>query len=242
MAQQKDTAGETITISKNSLWKYSTFVLLAIVLLGGFYMLSQGKGSPTGNVVANNPSPVQQPSSARIEVKTDGAPMLGSKSAPVTIVEFSDFQCPFCEKAYSDAVKNIKQQYIDSGKANLVYMDYPLPFHPEALPAARAARCFEFVKGGSDAEFFKYHDKLFENQDSLSTANYKKWALDLGANGAQFDQCFDSDKFTKEVNDQQAYGSQLGVGGTPTFFVNGKELVGAQPFAAFKQVIDAELA
>src|SRR3989344_4050312 len=232
---------DSLTIKKETLWKYSTFALFGILIIGAIYMFSTRDATVTGNVVANNP-PVINPATERVEIDITGAPVLGKENAEVTVVEFSDYQCPFCERAYSDAVKQIKQNYIDSGKVKFVFMDFPLSFHPEALPAARAARCFEFVKDGNDAEYFKYHNKIFENQQSIGTENYKKWARELGADGAKFDTCFDSDKFTEEINKQSAYGQQVGVQGTPAFFINGKLLSGAQPFAAFKTVIDAELA
>lgn len=193
-----------------------------------------GSGTPTTGTGTTVPA-------ERVTVETGTAPALGPATAPVTVVEFSDFQCPFCERAYSDAVKQIKDQYIATGKVRFVYMNYPLSFHPEAMPAARAALCFREVKGGSDTEYFKYHDKLFENQATLSETNYKKWARELGATGSRFDTCFDSDKYTDEINAEMNYGSSLGVTGTPGFFINGIMLEGAQPFSAFKQIIDAEL-
>ncbi len=176
------------------------------------------------------------------ESKLEGVPMMGNADAPITIVEFSDFQCPFCERAYSDAVAGIKEDYVKTGKVKFYYMNFPLDFHPEAMPAANAALCFEKVRGGNDAEFYKFHDKLFENQGSLSTENYKKWARELGANGAQFDACLNAGEFTDKINAEMAYGSSLGVSGTPGFFVNGVFLEGAYPYAQFKTTIEAELA
>lgn len=176
------------------------------------------------------------------ENKLVGVPMKGDVNAPVTVIEFSDFQCPYCEKAYSDAVKGIEENYVKSGKVKFYYMNFPLSFHPEAMPAANAALCFEKVKGGSDVEFYKYHDKLFENQGSLSDANYKKWARELGANGAQFDACQSAMEFEDKINAEMAYGSQLGVTGTPGFFVNGVFLEGAYPYAQFETLIEEELA
>lgn len=170
------------------------------------------------------------------------APVKGSSSAKVTLVEFSDYQCPFCERFYSDAYKQIVSEYIDTGKVKLVFMNFPLSFHENAEPAARAALCFRKVKANSDAAYFQYHNKLFENQASLSTANYKKWARELGGNGAQFDSCFDNNEFADRITAESAYGASIGISGTPGFFINGVPLVGAQPFSAFKQVIDAELA
>ena len=188
-----------------------------------------GTGTGTGQVVVDLS-------------KIPNAPSLGSVNAPVTIVEFSDYQCPFCEKFYTETFGQLKTNYIDAGKVRFVFASLPLSFHENAEPAARAALCFRKVKGGSDTAYFDFHDKLFENQQSLSDANYKKWAKELGANEAQFNTCFDSKEFADQVQAEMLYGQSLGVSGTPGFFVNGRELVGAQPFASFKQIIDAELA
>jgi len=168
-------------------------------------------------------------------------PMEGSKNAKVQVVVFSDFQCPFCERFYSDAYKQIKTNYIDAGKDVAVYFKhFPLSFHPEAQKAAEAAQCAYDQKG--NAGFWAMHDKMFENQASLSVDNEKKWAREINLNGAEFDSCLDSGKNAKLVADSEAYGQTLGVSGTPTVFINGQSVVGAQPFSAFKQVIDAQLA
>ena len=187
----------------------------------------------------------QQPAAPNSPVTIDAnkianAPVKGNANAPVTIVEFSDYQCPFCERAYQ-TLKQIDTEYIKTGKVKLVYMDFPLGFHEQAQKAAESVRCFRKIKGNSDAAYYLYHDKIFGNQASLNEASLKQWARDLGANGAQFDACFDSNEFADEVQADAAYGAQLGVSGTPAFFINGVPLEGAQPFAAFKQVIDAQL-
>ncbi|HLC54044.1 MAG TPA: DsbA family protein [Candidatus Nanoarchaeia archaeon] len=224
--------------SSSGNWKYATFFLAGIVI-AAIVILVFNQGGVTGNVVKSPAAP-----NAPVKINADkiaNAPVKGNASAPVTIVEFSDYQCPFCERAYQ-TLKQIDTEYIKTGKVKLVYMDFPLSFHPNAEPAARAARCFEKVKGGSDAEFFKYHDKLFDNQASLSDENYKKWAAEMGANAAQFNLCFDNNEFADEVQADESYGASIGVSGTPAFFVNGKLLSGAQPYGAFKTAIDAELA
>lgn len=241
----------TLTIKKDTLWKYSTFLLLALLIVGGFIFFSGGKNSPaTGNVVANNPSAAQQVpgQNARVEVSADDDPVLGDNNAPVTIIEFSDYQCPFCRKFWQDSLPSIQREYIDTGKVKFVYRDYPLNFHQMAIPAARAANCAR-EKGGDEA-YYKMHDKIFEEQNILdggsvrSTVQFtnedmKKWAKDIGYN---IDSCLDSDKYADEVQKDFTEGGNAGVQGTPAFFINGKFLSGAQPYSAFKQVIDAELA
>lgn len=236
---------DTITISKDKLWKYSTFALLGVIVLGVIFFVLPDK-SPTGNVIQQPPQGLPSPS-AKVEVSVDDDPVLGEDDAPVTIIEFSDYQCPFCRKFWQDTFTQLKKDYIDTGKAKFVYRDFPLGFHPMAIPAAEAANCAR-EKGGDEA-YFKMHDKMFEEQNKLdggsvqSTVQFtkddlKKWAKDIGYN---IDSCLDSGKYAQEVQNDFADGGSAGVQGTPAFFINGRLLSGAQPYAAFKQAIDAEL-
>tara|TARA_Y100000034_G_scaffold67371_1_gene81273 strand:- start:7854 stop:8927 length:1074 start_codon:yes stop_codon:yes gene_type:complete len=174
-----------------------------------------------------------------VEIEIGDAPVKGDANAPVTIVEFSDYQCPFCAKFYTETFGLLEKNYIDTGKVKLVFMDFPLDFHPEAQPAAEAARCVREQKG--DEGYYEMHDKLFENQGLLSEENYKKWARELGVDGAEFDSCLDSGKFVADVQADLTYGQQLGVSGTPGFFVNGQLVSGAQPYSVFEQLIEAGL-
>jgi len=162
----------------------------------------------------------------------------GSEDAPVTIVEFSDFQCPFCSRFYTQTLLQLRTDYIDTGKVKLIYRDFPLSsLHPEAQPAAEASEC-----AADQGKFWEFHDLLFENQAALSTVSYKKWAADLGLNTEDFNSCFDTGKHRADVQADFAAGSAAGVSGTPTFFINGQKVVGAQPYSVFQQIIDAELA
>ena len=193
-------------------------------------------GNPNGNVNTDSGTGGQS--------NVDDDAFLGEENAPVTIVEFSDYQCPFCKKFWSETLPLLKTQYIDTGKVKLVYRDYPLDtsctsfiehqLHTTACKSAQAAECVR--KKSNDAVYFKYHDKLFENQAELSEANLKKWAKELGSD---IGNCWDNDETLSEVlNDISDGGGNLG---TPAFFINGVKVVGAQPFANFKQVIDAQL-
>lgn len=228
---------ETLTIKKEDLWKYSTFLLLAVVIIGGFVMFN-GNNSP--NVVNNPPSapsptaaPAAQPSI--VSASADDDARIGPKNAPVEIIEFSDFQCPFCARA-APTVNQIVAEYGD--QVSIVYRDFPLDsIHPMATPAAIAAECVR--EQGGDESYFDYHDKIFANQGSLSDASLKTWAKDLGYD---IDNCLDSQKYLDEVRKDLADAQAAGGRGTPYFVINGKPLSGAQPFDAFKQIIDAELA
>ena len=188
-----------------------------------------------------NPSPTQQPAApapTKVDVSADDDPFKGNKDAPITIIEFSDFQCPFCERFFSGALPEIEEKYIKTGKAKLVFRDFPLEsIHPNARPAAEAANC-----ANEQGKFWEFHDQLFKNQASLSDSNYKLWAQQLGLDSKKFNDCVDTKKYAAEVSKDLADGNVAGVSGTPAFYVNGKELSGAQPFTAFQQVIEAELA
>jgi protein-disulfide isomerase len=191
--------------------------------------------------IAKKQAEQQQPQAPTEPVKVDlaGAPMKGDKNAPVTILEFSDFECPYCGRFVQQTLPQIISDYIDKGKASLTFRNFPLGFHANARPAALAAQCAR--DQGGDEMFFKYHDKVYANQASLSVDNLKKWASDLGLNTTKFNSCLDSKKFDSVVDKDYQDGQSYGVSGTPAFFINGRPLTGAQPFSAFKAIIDDEL-
>ena len=161
----------------------------------------------------------------------------GDAKALVTIIEFSDFQCPYCAKFYSETLPQLTKEYIDTGKAKFVFRDYPLDFHPEAQKAAEAAECAH-----EQGKFWEMHDKLFENQASLSVANSKKWAAELKLDTKKFNDCLDKGTYAEEVAKDFTEGQAAGISGTPGFFVNHQIISGAVPFEVFKAAIDAELA
>jgi protein-disulfide isomerase len=161
----------------------------------------------------------------------------GSADAPVTIIEFSDYECPFCERFYSGALPQIREEYVKTGKVKIVFRDFPLAFHENAQKASEAAEC-----SGEQDKYYEMHDKIFENQSNMTVADLKKYAGEIGLNQTEFDACLDSGAMASEVQKDFSAGQALGVSGTPSFFINGQKLVGAQPFSAFKQIIDAELA
>ncbi|HTY53792.1 MAG TPA: thioredoxin domain-containing protein, partial [Candidatus Binataceae bacterium] len=170
----------------------------------------------------------------RVQVATDGTAVTGPKDAPVTIVEFSDFQCPYCKRAEA-SLTEVRKEYGD--KVRTVYRDYPLPIHDHAMKAAEAARCAE-----EQGKFWPYHDELFSDQSKEDDAGLKATAAKIGLNTKQFDDCLDKDKYAEQIKKDEAYGSTLGVHGTPAFFINGRFLDGAQPPQAFEEVINEELA
>ena len=164
----------------------------------------------------------------------DDDPFKGPSDAKVTIVEFSDFECPACGAAYP-VLKQLFEEYSD--KVKFVYRDFPLTtIPPFALKAAYASQC-AFEQG----KFWEYHDKLFENQEKLAVSDLKQYAIDVGLNSAQFDSCLDTSKYSSEVAKDQSYGISIGVNGTPTFFIN-KVKYSNLSLEQFKQIIDAKLA
>lgn len=154
-------------------------------------------------------------------------------NAKVIIEEFSDFQCPFCGRAAS-TVRQIKEAY--QNDVVIMYKHFPLPSHTFAQKAAEASECAR-----DQGKFWEYHDILFENQNSLSILDLKQHASNLGLNVEQFNRCLDSGDKKDIVKKDLLEGQNKGVQGTPSFLINGKKLVGAQPFSEFKKVIDKEL-
>jgi len=170
-----------------------------------------------------------------VEVATAGRPERGGgPKAPITIVEFSDYQCPFCKRA-EDSVNKVMQTY--GNKIRLVYRDYPLPMHPMARPASEAAAC-----ANAQGKFWEYHQKLFDNQAALSDDKIKQLAKDVGLDDAKFDDCLKQKPFKDKIDQDVADGGKVGVNGTPAFFINGRMIDGAQPVEKFKEIIDEELA
>lgn len=185
----------------------------------------------------SRPLPREEP--RRVEVSQDDDPAIGPSDAPVVIIEFSDYQCPFCRKFALETLDRILEEY--SGKVRFVYRDFPLEsIHAYALKAAEAANC-----AGEQGRYFEYHDLLFERQEDWSsrgTAAFVEYAEQLGLELESFKTCLSSGKYEEEVRKDLQDGLRAGVSGTPAFFINGIPLSGAQPFEAFKAIIDSELA
>lgn len=215
-------------------------ILIAALLISGsvvFYSLNTGK---LGANVKEAGGPVI---GEKVNISADDDPFMGKEKAEVTIVEFSDFQCPFCRTFWRDALPQIKKEYIDTGKVKFVYRDYPLSFHSAAKVSAEASECAD-----EQGKYWEMHDKIFGEQSKQGTGTVtygavelKNWASQIGLDSTKFNQCLDSGKYKSEVEKDLADGSAYGVSGTPTLYINGKPIVGAQPFSTFKAVIDDEL-
>ena len=176
------------------------------------------------------------PNLQRYTVPADGYPSVGPENAPITLVEFSDYQCPFCEQWYKDVYSRLMNDY--KGKIRFVYRDFPLyAIHPDSESAAEAAYC-----AGEQNAYWYYHDALFNQSYGLGYTAYVKYALDIGLKPDQFTKCLSDRKYKANVDANVSFASTLGVSSTPTFFLNGMAIVGAQPYEVFKQIIDKELA
>jgi protein-disulfide isomerase len=168
----------------------------------------------------------------RVEVAANG-PAKGPANAPITIVEFSDFQCPFCSRV-NPTLAQVREKYGD--KVRIVFRQYPLPFHQQAAKAAEASLC-----ANEQGKFWEMHDAMFGNQSALQVEQLKAKAAELGMNADQFNSCIDSGKHAATVQADMKDGSAAGVNGTPAMFINGRFISGAVPFEQVAQVIDDEL-
>lgn len=175
------------------------------------------------------------------KINLQGEPFKGAKDAKVTIVEYSEFQCPFCKRGFDTIENQVLKQY--DGKVKFYFKSFPLPFHPWAMPASIAAEC---AKSQKPEAFWKIYESFFNHQSEINPQNVKEKATeylkDTGIDMAKWTTCFDNKETAAKVNKEHDEGAALGVTGTPAFFINGRMLVGAQPFEQFKNVIDDELA
>jgi protein-disulfide isomerase len=198
-----------------------TIVILVALLIVGIYY---------SGVLTN-----QEPQKVNIEI--GNSPVEGSPDSKVTMAIFTDFECPFCGRFARDTLPLIKSEYVDTGKVRLVLKSFPLPMHEFAEKAAEAGYC-----ANEQGKFWEYHDVLFNNQIALAVPFLKQYAVQVGMNSTQFNQCLDSGKYSGQVSTDSSDGMKYGVSSTPTIFVNGIKIEGALPFGTFKQAIDSELA
>ena len=244
-------------------WIIAGSILLGGLIISASILSSSGKfqkladsgsaivAQPSGSPAPTAQQPAAQPSGP-VKVSVDNDPVLGDKNAPLTLIEFSDYECPFCKRAFTDVLPELKKTYIDTGKVKLVYRDFPLSFHANAQKEAEAAECAR--SQSNDAMYFKFHDQIFTQSTvggtGLALTELPVIAKNLGLNVNQFQQCLDSGKFKDEVAKDIADGSAAGVSGTPSWIIGksskdgqieGQLIVGAQPFSAFKTIIDEKL-
>lgn len=206
---------------------------------------AQDKGLGNGDVINTQPAAIETSVEniyGNIEKKFNGKQWsLGSPNAKVKIEEFSDFQCPFCFRYFVGAFPQLVKEYIATGKVYYTFYNYPLEFHPQAQKAAEAAMC-----AGDQNKYWEMHDLLFANQTNWSSQpshleTFKKLAQSLSLNMSNYENCMNSNKYAAQVQSDLNAGRQKNVSGTPTFLINGEELVGAQDFSVFAEVIEKSL-
>lgn len=233
-------------------------LIVAAFLVGSLYtkvqMLEKGGVQAQGSINNQQPAAATQPQQPTKGVASvDDDPVLGDKNAPVTIVEFSDYECPFCKRHFDETFPQLVKTYVDTGKVKIVYRDFPLSFHdPMATKEAVAANCAR--EQGGDKKYFEFHDEIFKrttsNGNGLNDEKIQTIAKDLGLNTGKFTSCLSNQAKADEVKKDIADGTAAGASGTPTFVIgkttsngeiDGDLVVGAQPFAAFQAVIDPML-
>ena len=254
-----DKEPESVSIKKSTFNKLIIGVVVGAVLSAFFggYILGTETAQSSETVIKNGKDAADQtsskqsqsesnPSSTIILVSLDDDPVKGDPNAPITMVEFSDFQCPFCARFFTETLPLIQKNYIDTGKVKFVYRDFPIPsIHQNAIPAAIAAECAD-----EQGMFWEYHDKIFENQilwKDLDNQNvvstFEQFAKELDLDTDTFNTCLESAKYLDEVQNDLNDGVSYGVAGTPGFFIGNEKIgygmvSGAQPYAAFQQVFD----
>jgi protein-disulfide isomerase len=237
--------------SKNT----STPILIILLAIAAFY-----SGYATSEIKNLKGGSATPPPTTAAAANVTGAPAaaptedtspkkVSMSDAPVTLIEFSDYECPFCKQYFTQTYSQLKKDYVDTGKVKIVFRNLPLSFHQNAHKEAEAALCAK--DQGGDEVYWKFHDEVFTKTTSnglgLALTELPVIANDVGINGDTLQKCLDDGKFTKKVDDDLAYSSTVGASATPTFFVGksdssgtilGTPLVGAQPYATFKSTID----
>lgn len=237
---------EFVTFKRSHFYSVLVVLAFAVGLLLGFVIWgrdaavttvaaepsAQQAAQPSGQVAEVPVTP--EPQYTRYEIPTEGYPSLGPADAPITIVEFSDFQCPFCRRFHEETYQALLDAY--PGQIRFVYRNLPLTsIHPDAMPSAIASLC-----ANDQNAYWDYHGKLFSSE-TLTRESFIQYASDLSLNVDEFTACLDSGKHDEFIQQDMNFALDLGVQSTPTFFINGLAIVGAQPLSAFQQIIDLEL-
>jgi len=239
-------------ISKVAVWQGISALLGLLLVIslatGGFGL--KGEDGTSQIIVKDQPSGQQEAQAPSLlgTVNLEDAAIKGNENAKLTIVEYSDFQCPFCGRFFSNTLPELKKNFIDTGKVKFAYKHFPLPFHTEADEAAESSECAKEQK-----KFWEMHDWIFTNSalwigksgDSLKQV-FVDGASSVGLDASKFESCYDSGKYRSIVQQHAAEGNKDGVSGTPTFLIGNEEdgytqVVGAQPYSVLEQVINAAL-
>ena len=236
-----------ITFKRNQFYTVLTLFAFAFGVLVGYFIWGTNSSVPVAPVEAAAQQPLgggqaqaagieNQAPTERYEIPIEGFPSEGPEDAPIVIVEFSDFECPFCTKWHNQVYAPLLEEYPD--QIRLVYRNFPLTnIHANAFMASEAAMC-----AGDQDSYWDYHAKLFNGELGLTEKALKTYATELSLDEDTFSECLSSGKYSDFVQNDMDYAINLGVRSTPTFFINGVAVVGAQPLNVFQQIIDEELA
>ncbi len=223
-----ETAGKS---SKSNVFMIPVSIIVAGVLVAGAVMYKPS-GKPFFNAAATGAAQVA------IAPTVDDDAVLGDVTAPVTVIIFGDYQCPFCEQQFTEVESKLRTEYVDTGKIKMAFRDFPLTnIHPSALPAAKAAQC-----AGVQGKYWQYHDALFAKQSELAKLDFTQLAETFNLDLKKFADCTNDPATAAEIAKDQQDGAAAGIEGTPGSFINGVFIAGAYPYETFKQVIDEELA
>lgn len=242
LSEQPPTIQEdTVTFKRSHFYAVVTVLAFAAGVLLGYVTWGMNSARTAAQTV-NQPSgaaseapATEQPQYTRYDIPTENSYALGPKDAPITIVEFSDYECPFCRRWHQEVYEPLLAAY--PGKIKLVYRNLPLTsIHPDAFGAAEAAMC-----AGEQDAYWPFHEKLFSSE-TLGSQVYTQYAQELSLDVDKFQSCLTDQKYRAAIQADSDFAVNLGVSSTPTFFINGLAIVGAQPLDVFKQVIDKELA
>ncbi|RDJ31194.1 MAG: DsbA family protein [Crenarchaeota archaeon] len=249
--------GKVAKSSNNKLLISLVSAAVIAAFLGGYVFASEF--NPPQPIIIQNAEDVIGPTrtqptqpqtgSTTLFISLDDDPIKGNPDAEITIVEFSDFQCPFCERFHRTTLPLLEQNYLSTGKVNFVYRDFPIQgIHPNAVPAALASECAD-----DQGKFWEYHDLLFVNQKNwqdleipVAVNTFKQYASSLDLDMQEFNDCFESGKYLAEINADLEDGRQYGVTGTPGFFVGNEKtgftrIIGAQPYSVFQEILNEKL-
>ena len=212
--------------------------MLAALIISGTLVFTRGQSNPGTAQLGGTPQEQGKPVDIKI---TSDDHVLGNKDAKVTVIEYADFRCPFCERFYTQTEKQLITDYVNTGKVRFVFKGFAF-LGQQSTWASEASEC-----AAEQGKYWEYYNWLFSNQapesdlNYYSKANLTKYAGTVGLNTTQFASCLNSDKYAKRVADDLASGKAIGVTGTPTAFINGQKTVGAQPYESFKSIIDGLL-
>mgnify|MGYP003965075199 CR=1 FL=1 len=234
---------------ENNSWKFATFVLGGVIV--GYFIAQANPSALMGDIAALEENTkvievevgdtVEETVPEMVEVTADDDSVLGNVNAPIEIIEFSDYQCSYCQRFHVSTFPDLKENYIDTGKVKFIYRDYPLTFHANAMPAAAAAEC-----AGDQDMYYEMQDVIFVNLNEWSSSPeadqlFATYATELGLDIAEFESCYASEEVQEEIKGDMRDGITAGVRATPTFFINGQKLEGAQPYSVFESVLESML-